>query len=182
MSLFHLSTKWMLAFAAVVAVNLTIGRALWSYHRAVLLGVVLTGPLLQVGLIRLYRDRNPFWGGMVVSSVVAMFSLFLASLNPFSAVWLFWHGFVDKALAGLRYLPFAGNMLDDHRFRILDVSARELTLCAILTMPQLVIALVGGIVGVRVTGSRDISLEEGDGGPIPLACSARQVERESPIA
>jgi hypothetical protein len=154
-SLPRVSTKTLMALVAVVAVDCAAGRALWGYHRALLLGVVVTALAVQIGLFRLYLTRGrhrAFWAGFVAGGAMAMATLYRSAVDPPSASRAAWLGYDVFVLEQLGRLPVAPVILSQRDIGASGCTPFELTGAVVLAVPQLALALVGGLAALGVAG------------------------------
>jgi hypothetical protein len=144
-----------MAVVAVVALDCAAGRALWGYHRALLLGVVLTALAVQIGLFRLLltrERRRAFWAGFVAGGPVAMATLYHCAVDPTSASRAAWLGYDVFVLEQLGRLPIAAVILSQRDIGASGCTPFELTGAVVMALPQLAFALVGGLVAFGVAG------------------------------
>lgn len=90
------SIAGLMALIVCVAVNFAALRLLWDWKPILLAGLILSGPLLQLGIWRLVRGPGawrPFWAGAVVCGLIVAGTFVYAMLTP-----------PTIALAGRRYV------------------------------------------------------------------------------
>jgi hypothetical protein len=155
-------TKLML-LVAIIAANLAVGRVLGAYHPILPVAIALIGLALQAGAIALIRSRGrsrAFSAGFLVFASMAMISVIWAFVVtsdvaigqnpstgemitmkvPGSLMWTIWSGyveFVDACLAG----PLQINL-----------DPLGILVAVIWSLPQLLIALTGGLLAVLIAG------------------------------
>jgi hypothetical protein len=160
----RLSIGWLMACVGVVALNLTAARALYTYSPMYLYAAALSGLGLQVGLFCLWRSRGrarAFWLGLLMAGGLAMGSCLWAVAFPRVI------GIGGSAKGGFVRVEQKGSPLWDvleaySNFIIRQIDAvpalapiiesgNEILLGATTTviwfLPQLVLALGGGILG-----------------------------------
>jgi hypothetical protein len=176
----RLSIAKLMIVVAAIAINFGIARMLFAYHPLVPVGVALIGIALQFAvLILMYgrgRDRA-FWAGFLAFGLMAMISFFwgmvaapnmgidiatggtikVVSTAPGSFLYTMWS----------RYGMFVGDFLDE-QFG-LDVDYLGMTAALIWSVPQLLLALVGGLLAHLIAGrqhkARVIRPDPQTGGP-----------------
>jgi hypothetical protein len=152
-SLPRVSTKTLMAVVAIAALDFAAGRALWGYHRALLLSVVVTALAVQIGLFRLCLTRGPrraFWAGFVAGGAAAMASLYRSAVDPPSASRSAWLGYDVFVLKQLERLPIAPVILSHRDIGASECTPFEFTGAVVLALPQLAFALVGGLAAFGV--------------------------------
>jgi hypothetical protein len=150
------SIKWprfslfaLVTIVAAVAVNLAGVRALESKHREVLPGCIATAVALQLALVRLVRGREQcraFWAGFVVAGGVAVASL----LFPQSRYWNLWYRYFVSAGEWVRYVPDLSHLVRTDRRALFVVRA------LIVSLPQLLLALLGGLIALFASWGSDV--------------------------
>jgi hypothetical protein len=164
-----------MAVIAIIAGNLAIGRSIYAYKPDLLLGIALTGPLFEVGLYRFIRSRGrarAFWLGFVASGLLAassyswttirpkmtarvldQASMTVVTVNspgaPLSDLWL---DYTTLAIDCLEYVPSCA----DIRTWAWDRPTTIVVDALIVLLPQLVIGLAGGLLGLLVGWTADL--------------------------
>ncbi len=152
MSLPRSSIARLMCAVGIIGLNLAVGRVIYRFTPWRLAGVVLIGVVLQVGLYRLIRSRGrrrdyTFWAGLELGGLVGVTS-FLYARVPNSWVGSLWDA----------YAVF----IDDH-FRthfgssVLNRGPEDPALLVVVAvfafLPQLLMALVGGSLGLSLGSS-----------------------------
>lgn len=180
------SVAVIMAVVAGVALNLAVGRALFAYNPALVLGVCLTGPAVQLAGVVSARCRERgrlFWVGFLVFGSLAMASFIWAMVFapnvgiardpvtggvkqvtiPGSFMWTVWSSYIDAA----------GSLLAERlRFGALPPA---LTAALIISAPQFLAALVGGLL------ARQVAYRYGKG-PNKVVRAAHNTAARSPSA
>jgi hypothetical protein len=158
-----ISIAKLMLLVAIIAANLAVGRVLGAYHLVLPVAIALTGLALQAGALALFRSRGrrrAFLVGFLVFGSVAMISVIWALVFtpnvditqdpstgkmitieiPGSRMWTIWSSyveFVDACLAG--------------RLQI-NLDPLGILVAVIWSLPQLLIALTGGLFAVLIAG------------------------------
>ncbi len=137
----------LMAIVSVVALNLAAARLLIDYDDELLVGVALPTLVVQVGAFLLIRSRGrarAFWGGFVGLGVVAAIScyygLFVAEESSVGAAWSACLDLIEGAVvrSGFTLRPDTTGTY----FGLLQ----SVELALIVFLPQLAVALSGGLV------------------------------------
>jgi hypothetical protein len=161
----HRSVATLMVVVAVVAVNLGIARVVFAYNPVLLEGVVLSGLALQAGGLLLARSRGrirAFWIGFLAFGSMAMATVVWAMVFapnvgiahdpitgneiiinvPGSLMWTLWSGY-------FRYvLTYVAGHLD------VDPEPVGVITALIWSLPQFLVAVVGGLLCRLVAGRR----------------------------
>jgi hypothetical protein len=156
-----MSIGTLLVVIGIVALDLAIGRALLERDDHYLLGLTLSGPVIQLGLIRAITRRGSsrsFWIGFVLSATLAAASFILFVERPESdslptIAWGEYARFIHLNLVEIYEDGFKIHPVMDP----LALALAKFTLLMILFfLPQLLAALSGGWIFLfvsRVRGS-----------------------------
>ncbi len=165
----RLSIAKLMVVVVIVAINFGAARILFSYNTEMLIGVALSGIVLQLGLYQLLRSRGrgrAFWAGFITCGLMATMSFVWAILfpevigidfdnngsmatvrTPGSPLYTAWFGyaeFVSDHIIGPILESHSMNSrinFDSYLGGALLVSIRVV----VRFVPQLLIALVGGL-------------------------------------
>jgi hypothetical protein len=148
----------LMTVVGVVALNLAVGRALYAYDIEILGGSVLIGLSLQMGLIRLIRRRGrarAFWAGFVATGSLAFLTFLLAMLaqgpGAYETVWYrVWSEYIDVTQEWLTYLPGGAAIQAMTQHQNTAKAALIVMSMLIFSVPQLLIALSGGLLAIAV--------------------------------
>jgi len=139
----RLSIAKLMVIVGVLAVNLDVLRLIHAIDRARLPAVIASGLVLQSGLLGLVRGRRHarvFWLGFVLADALVIASL----LSPASRYWTAWY----------QYFLFAGDRIqvfpEFSRFVKSDYRVFVAAFALIISLPQLVISLAGGLLAMFV--------------------------------
>ncbi len=162
----------LMVVVVLIALNLAAGRAVYSFGPWLLAGFVPTVLVLQFGVFRLIRNRGRarvFWAGFVAGGVLAVGSLawsflFRTSVNiginvttgqkitittpGFPAadrVWSAWVVYLTFVENCVESLPMAEDILGR------EDSATAIAFAVVVVLPQLLIAVSGGLLALVVT-------------------------------
>jgi len=184
----RLSIAKLMVVVGVVALNIAAARLLFDDNSEMLIGVALSGLILQVGLFQLMRSRGRgrgFWAGFIACGLMAMTTLVWAMLfpevlgitatmtlvrMPGSSMYTVWYGYAnfvsEHIIAPVLYDPRInpGIYLDSLLGGALIVGIRAV----VWFLPQLLIAVVGGLLASLIGGRRSKSPA---GDPRSLAAS-----------
>ena len=155
----RLSIARLMVLVGVIALNFAIARALFAESYVLLVEVAPIALVLELGVFRLVcggDQTRGFWAGFVAFGAMAMLSLLWAWFtpptghrstpgktypsSPGSAIWNLWDGYFHFAVMNL--LPLPGSKM------ILGIGGEipVITAVFIFLLPQLLIAVVGGLV------------------------------------
>jgi hypothetical protein len=145
----------LMTVVGVVALNLAVGRALYAYDIEILGGSVLIGLSLQMGLIGLIRRRGrarAFWAGFVVAGSLAFLTFLLAERpGAYETVWYrVWSEYIDIAQECLMYWPGGAAIRAMTQHQNSAKAAIFVVSMLMFAVPQLLIALSGGLLAVAV--------------------------------
>ena len=165
------SVNKLMATVGLVALNLGVGRGLLSAEPPLLAGLIPTGILLQLGAFRLVCGRTRarvFWAGLLAAGFIASSSLawcfiFRTSVNiglnvvtgqseriivpGFPAadrLWSLWDGYFDFATSCMDRRSLIASVLER------DDAATVTLIATIVFLPQLFIALTGGLLATTL--------------------------------
>jgi hypothetical protein len=131
----------------IVALNLTLGRAVYGLVPWRLAGVFLNGIVLQIGAFCLicsrgWRRAYAFWAGVVFGSLLGLTSFLYARADDswVGALWETYANFIDNLL--LKYFDIS----------VINRPEEDPLLLAMVALfgflPQFVMALLGGLLGL----------------------------------
>lgn len=164
----RLSIAKLMVVVVIIAINFGAARILFSYNTEMLIGVALSGMVLQVGLYQLLRSRGrgrAFWAGFTACGLMAMMSFVWAMLfpevlgfgfengsmtlftTPGSPLYSLWHGYADflfkHIIAPVLFDPRINPVLDRESVTggafIVGIRA------VVWFVPQVLIAAGGGL-------------------------------------
>ncbi|MEW4568551.1 hypothetical protein AB1L88_11870 [Tautonia sp. JC769] len=173
----HFNVRTLMIAVVVIAINLSVGIALWRLDKTLLCRIAVIGMAMQFGLVRLIQGRGrPFWGGYVAAAAALISaSSFLvfppqfaggappvfgpapAPTYPGSVMWRAWDRydrFTDPLWAPV-YSFFDQAEFDPLSLRVQAAAYASYALVA--SLPQLAIALLCGLAtqaAVRLLSSR----------------------------
>lgn len=139
----RVSLASLMVVVVVIAIELTAVRALSTYLVRLAFVPVLSGLVLQVGLIKLARRRGRermFWAGFIGAVSLALISCVWEesapnSRTPWGSPWLGYMSAVD------RFLPALSIRTDPRGWPVMLVA----TNAPVLFLPQLLVGVAGGI-------------------------------------
>jgi hypothetical protein len=134
----------LMALVAVVAANLTVGRAIFASHRDLLPGCALSGMVLEVALCRFLRGHGRarvFWAGFVAAGALAAASLLVTN----SRYWTYWYLYFTMASDWLTCLPEISYLVRTDR------RAFSVVFALIVFLPQVGLASTGGLLALFVS-------------------------------
>ncbi len=143
------SIATLMRVVGIVALNLAVGRVIYRFVPWRLAGIFLIGMLLQAGLLCLFCSRGrrrlyAFWAGFEVGGLVGIMS-FLYARVPDSWVGSLWEEyavFIDVLFRTHFDLPVLNRAPEDPILLA--------TVAVFAFLPQLVIALGGGLLGLSL--------------------------------
>lgn len=141
----QLSIAKAMAVVAVIAINIAALRTLYSYDEELAQGVALTGFALQFGVFQSIRSRGrgrAFWIGFVASCSATMMTFLWGVAfhkSPMSLWWITYTKYANKYLNLLTHVWDFYNRTRIHPVLII-------TLALVWTVPQLILALFGGLI------------------------------------
>ncbi len=177
MTSLRFSVAKLMAVVGIAALNLAVGRALWSYAPVLALGIMPELFVLQLGLVRWIRSRGgarAFWTGFIAVGTLAALSfawsvLFSGSIgigydsatgkfhrvstpgilggDQMQALWGSYDALAERCLESL---PLVSGVMDRSEF---DLTS-QLTLALVNLLPQMLAALAGGSLAVLIVKSR----------------------------
>ena len=182
----RLSIAGLMLGVVIVALNLAVGRYLFGYQSEILVGIALGAITLQVAIIQLIRRRGrdrAFWVGFLVLGSLVMASFIWAMCfseilgfhpdgrggftlirTPGSLLYTLWNGysrFVYERIIETYLIDFRANeqfYRDSMMGRVLLTMIRALA----WFIPQLLIAVIGGVVARLIAGPRGRLATAGD--------------------
>jgi hypothetical protein len=140
----------LVALVAVVAVNLTVGRALFVRDMEAFYFTALTAVAVQFGFVRCRGLGRAFWAGFVVGGSLALGSVFWmlrygnhAPEDPslHQVLWNLWAGYLSLIFPALSRLPLV--LKPD--FPPPGIPSAVMT-SVVFFLPQLAVALASGLV------------------------------------
>ena len=159
----QLSIASAMAVVAIIAINIATLRTLHSYDEELAQGVALTGFALQFGVFQSIRSRGrvrTFWIGFVALGWATMMTFVWCvafSGSTMSLLWIVYTKHTNK------YLNLVTHVWDFYNStRIYPVLV--ITLAIVWSVPQLIIALFGGLTA-RSIFKRCGVIPVGDSGP-----------------
>jgi hypothetical protein len=142
----------LMSVIGVVAVNLTVGRAIYEVLPWKLAGVLLMVVFLQVGFVYLVFSRaNPrwygFWAGIELGGVLGLTSFVYARVPDtwLGDLWDRYALFVDRLLLEHFHTPVLNRAPEDPIFL--------LAVTTFAFLPQFVLAVLGGVIGISIGSS-----------------------------
>ena len=169
----RLSVAKLMFAVVIVALNFGAARTLFSYDTEMLIGVALSGLVLQASLFQLLRSRGrkrAFWAGFITCCSMAMMTLIWAMMfpriigigfkngattrietpgSPLYTIWYSYANFFDEhIIAPLLFDPRINPGLD--RESVLGGAVIVAIRAAIWSLPQLLIAVAGGLLISRI--------------------------------
>jgi hypothetical protein len=140
----------LVALVAVVAVNLTVGRALFVRDMEAFYFSALTAVAVQFGFVRCRGQGRSFWAGFVVGGSIALGSVFWmlrygnhAPEDPslHQVLWNLWAAYLTLVIPAVSRLPVV--LKPD--MPPPGIPSAVMT-CVVFFLPQLAVALASGLV------------------------------------
>jgi hypothetical protein len=182
----RVSIARMMVLVGVVAVDIAATRSLFAYNSEMLIGVALGVIALQIGLFRLIRGQGRarvFWSGFIAAGLMAMMTFVWAMMfpeilgltstgalvrTPGSTLYTVWHGYssfvAEHVIMPLLYDPRINPGIDG------DSILGGLFIAGIRSvvwfLPQLLMAVVGGLLARGIAGRRR-KINATAPGPVP---------------
>ncbi len=143
----------LMAAIALIAVEFAAFRFIMDYDSDILVFVALSGLVLQFGIFLAIRSRNrarAFWTGFVAFGAAAAFSFYYGlEVDPaestVAALWYEYLALVSE-FTGITVLQ-SGFTISPSPPTAYEIIVSQAEISIIFTLPQLIIGLVGGLMG-----------------------------------
>ncbi len=158
MGWFRVSIGRIMILVALLAVSLAFVRMAAFYDDEMAAGVALPGMLLPWGVFQAVRLRGRprgFWAGFVVAGLAATAAFVWATATPGSGLFLALVAYTRRATDLFRWMQIGRWML----FLPRPMLAEYALFAVVWALPQIAVALFGGLLGREAFG-------RGDGSPL----------------